>query len=146
MWKPQALPGFFHEIRPVSYRRIWNGFLVFCLAVFSMVWDRTPCHPVLNYLASIVGRVSLWVSNEHFTYYFFLADAYQHEWLRQEAVRKCGGFDDLERQFPAGAKYFFFWTSGILSIVTETKPFFLKKWMVILLRWLPTILILKAKS
>ena len=87
----------FHEIRPVSYRRIWNGFLVFCLAVFSMVWDRTPCHPILNYLASNVGRVSLWVNNEHFTY-FFLAEAYQHEWLRQEAVRKCGGFNDLEGQ------------------------------------------------
>ena len=27
---------------------------------------------------------------------FFLAEAYQHERLRQEAVRKCGGFNDLE--------------------------------------------------
>ena len=61
----------FHEIRPVSYSRIWNRFLVFSLAVFSVVWDRTPCHPILNYLASNFGRVSLWVSNEHFTHFFF---------------------------------------------------------------------------
>ena len=80
MWKPPALPGFFHEIRPVSYRIIWNGFLVFCLAVFSMVWGRPPCHTILNNLSeSNVGRVSFWVSNEHFTYFTFLAEAYQHE-------------------------------------------------------------------
>ena len=54
-----SIAWIFHEIRPVSYRRVWNGFLVFCLAVFSTVWDRTPCHPVLNYLASNVGRVTV---------------------------------------------------------------------------------------
>ena len=68
MWKLQALPGFFHEIRLVSYHTIWNGFLVFCLAVFSMVWDRS--HSILNYLTSNVCRVSIWISNEHFTYFF----------------------------------------------------------------------------
>ena len=81
MWKPQALPGFFMKNDPFHIAEYGTDFyiLVFCLAVFSMVWDRTPCHPILNYLAGNVGLVSLWVSNEHFTYFSFLAEAHQHE-------------------------------------------------------------------